>query len=199
MVERSVPSDDAYRDGPSGSRAVLKMTPRNVCEAPSRPFSGVTMPKGSLGRGHRERRFELPSILRRIRALRRSGIAASVGAVVIVGLAGCDGGPGFGTRVVVINECRVDVAIAFSHTPSSPPDQDTSQKIDRLNAGQTDEWLLRPLKSSGPTAEYLWVAIPGASMWGSPTEVDIGELPLKDDSEVRGARVLRIAGDLCPS
>lgn len=125
-------------------------------------------------------------------------LASLIGATAMFGLAGCDGGPAFGTRLEVVNECGVDLAIVFQESSSPPPDWDTSQEIDRLNAGQSDEWLLRPLKSSGPTAEYLWVAIPGASMWGSPKEVDLGELPKDDGTDERNVRALRIADDLCP-
>lgn len=131
--------------------------------------------------------------------VQKRALASLIGAAAIFGMAGCDGGPAFGTRLEVVNECGVDLAIVFQESPSPAPDWDTSQEVDRLSSGQSKEWLAVPLKPSEATIEYVWVALRGSSAWGSPTEVDIGDLPDAGGSEVSGVRVLRIADDVCPS
>ena len=153
------------------------------------------MLKASSRRQDGSRADKTPSSLLPGRRERRWLLAVAVAAMLLASMTGCDGGPAFGTRVEVENECDVDVAIAFGLANTSSPDRPTTQEIDLLRAGEAGEWLLRPIKASAPTIEYLWVAIPGAPAWGSPTEVDIGALPQRTGTD---GRVLRITDDLCP-
>ena len=159
---------------------------------------GEMMLNDSGGRQSGFRVDKSPSSLLRGRRERRWLLSAAVAVMLLASMTGCDGGPAFGTRLEVVNECGVDLAVAFQESPSPAPDWDTSQEVDRLSSGQARRWLAAPLKPSEATIEYVWVALPGSSTWGSPTEVDIGDLPDAGGSEGSGARVLRITDDLCP-
>jgi heme/copper-type cytochrome/quinol oxidase subunit 2 len=121
------------------------------------------------------------------------------GALTVVALAGCDGGRDFGTNVTVTNGCGVDLAVAFLVTPAPAPTWNTTDQVDRLTAGASEDWLLEPLTGASHGVQYMWVTTYGSPSWGEPVEIDLGSLPEEQDSGGSAARLLVIEGEFCPS
>jgi hypothetical protein len=118
--------------------------------------------------------------------------------LVVATLAGCDGGPGFATRVEAVNGCDVDLAVVAQNLPEPSPYDTTTSAAVAILADNSGVFAVADRREVGGDVAYIWVVPVGAPNWGEPTEFSVdalAEVTLPDGST---ARRLTIEGDLCP-
>ncbi len=125
-------------------------------------------------------------------------LASLMGATAVVGLTGCDGGPGFSTSIEVSNHCGDDIAVALSGSvKSSRPSNSVRSGL--LRPDETVSYGVSATQEPGGDVGNVWVVVAVAEDWGDPVQFSVDDLLESKKSNGRVYKEFPIEGDWCPA
>jgi hypothetical protein len=123
---------------------------------------------------------------------------ALLGAFSLALVAGCDGGPGFNTRLYVTNQCGEDIAFRTQSGASPAPGGSTWSEGVVLAQGKSVVVDIADIREPGRDIAHRWVVPVGAPSWGESIAFGVEDLNDAEGPNHEMMKALPIQGDLCP-